>query len=139
MRKLGLVLSLLAVLGLALPWAVHADNSVGPTNQVICNKQGQLTGTGASAQIVPSVAGQLIYICGWHITNTAATGTFQLSFGTGATCTTPTNLTPVLAVSNTAPSADHITAAWASSIAGQTLCVNATVTTVSVLVFYSQF
>jgi hypothetical protein len=134
MKKLALLLLLLAFCSPA--WA---DQTVGPTNSIICNKQGQLTGTGATAQIVAAVPGQSIYICGWHVTNTAASGTFQFIFGTGATCTTPTNVTPSFTVSNTAPSADHITAAWTNGVAGQTLCVNATVTTVIVMVFYSQF
>lgn len=132
-------LSAALLLCLALSSAALAENTVGPTNNIICNKQGQLTGTGATAQIVAGVAGQSIFICGWHVTNTAASGTFQFSFGTGSTCTSGTNVTPAFTVSNTAPSADHITAAWTNGAAGQTLCVNATITTVVVMVFYSQF
>lgn len=135
MKKLSAAL----FLWLAFAGAALAENTVGPTNSIICNKQGQLTGTGATAQIVPGVVGQSIFICGWHVTNTAASGTFQFSYGTGATCTSGTNITPNFTVSNTAPSADHITAAWSNGVAGQTLCVNATVTTVVVMVFYSQF
>jgi len=135
MKKLSVAL----FLWLAFLSPAWADQTVGPTNSIIRNKQGQLTGTGATAQIVPGVAGQSIYICGWHVTNTAASGTFQFSYGTGTTCTSGTNITPSFTVSNTAPSADHITAAWTNGGQGQTLCVNATVTTVVVMVFYSQF
>jgi hypothetical protein len=136
MRKLGAVLHLLFWLACTAP--AFAENTVGPTNQIVCNKQGQLTGTGAAAQIVAAVPGQSIFICGWHVTNTAASGTFQFTVGTGATCTSPTNVTPVLSVSSTAPSADHITAAWFGSTAGQTLCINA-IATSNVMVFYAQF
>jgi hypothetical protein len=137
MRKLVATLHLLFWLACVAP--AFAENSVGPTNQVVCNKQALFTGTGSAAQVVAGVTGQSIFICGWHVTNTAASGSFQLLYGTGSTCTSPTNITPVLSVSNTAPSADHITAAWFNTPAGATLCSNATVTTVIVMVFYAQF
>ena len=136
MRKLSAVL---VPLWLACAAPAFAENTVGPSNQVLCNKQAILIGTGAAAQIVAAVTGQSIFICGWHVTNTAASGSFQFTFGTGSTCTTPTSVTGVFSVSNTAPSADHITAAWTNGGAGQTLCLNATVTTVTGEVFYSQF
>jgi hypothetical protein len=136
MRKLSLALAFVAALSLCLPWPpARAENTVGPTNQALCNKQAQFTGTGAIAQLVAGVAGQSIFICGWHITATTGTNTFQFTFGTGSTCTSPTNLTPLLNVNSAAPSADHITAAWIGSNSGQTLCINATVTNVVGMVF----
>jgi len=143
MKKLRLTLCLLATLSLSLwawaPLPALAENAVGPTNAILCNKANSLIGTGAAASIVPGVAGQSINICGWHVTNTAATGTFQFVYGTGATCTSPTSITPVFSVSNTAPSADHISVAWFSVPAGQTVCLNATVTTVTAEFYFSQF
>src|SRR5258707_4228331 len=94
MRKFGLALSLLASLGLSLwawgPVPTHAQG-VGPTNQIVCNKVATLTaGPTTITQVIALVAGQSINLCGWHVTNTGATGNFSLSYGTGANCGTGT-------------------------------------------------
>ena len=118
----------------------HTEAQVGPPNQPLCNATAVFTGTGAAATVVTAPANQRAYLCGWHITNTAATGTFQIQSGTGSNCGTNTaNITPSMSVTNTAPSADHIEFAYANTaIAGQ-FCVNATVTTVTGVLFFSSF
>src|SRR6266404_488274 len=95
MRKLGLVLSFLASLGFNL-WAwsgmLHAQG-IGPTNQIICNKIAMLAaGPTSITQVIAAVAGQGVNLCGWHVTNTGATGNFSISYGTGTNCGTGTTV-----------------------------------------------
>src|SRR5882724_2808536 len=106
MRKLCAALLLLLCVS-----AAQAENTVGPTAQVICNKFVQTTiSSSTTTSLVAGVAGQSIFICGWHVTTTqtATFPTFQFEYGTqGGPCTTPTPVTPAFGVTNTAPSSDH--------------------------------
>jgi hypothetical protein len=97
-------------------------------------------GTTGLTQIIAAVAGQSISICGWHVTNTAATGTFAFSYGTGSNCGTGT-VTPIPAqnVNSTAPSADHIDYVTITIPVGNALCVNFSVATIAGIVYYTQF
>lgn len=137
MKKLGA--ALLIYLGLVC--AAPADNTVGPTNQVICNKTAQLNaGPTTRTEMVPLVAGQTIFICGWHVTNSAAAGTFSFSSGTGTACATGAALLlPVSNVTNTAPSADHISIATMVTPLSSAFCITPSVATISAIVYYSQF
>ncbi len=144
MRKLGLALSFLASLGLSL-WAwtfpIHAQGApVGPTNTILCNKIATLTaGPSTITQVVAAVAGQSISLCGWHVTNTAATGTFSISYGTGANCGTGTTVViPVMSVTSTAPSGDHTQFATFSAPTANALCITPAAT-VSAVIYYAQF
>jgi hypothetical protein len=137
MKKLcAALLFLLAFVSAAL-----ADNTVGPTNQIICNKVAQFNaGPVVLTQIVPAVAGQAIYVCGWHTTNTGATGTFSFSYGTGANCATGTTaVIPATNVTSTAPSADHISIATIFAPVNNALCITPSVATISSVIYYSQF
>lgn len=142
MRRLGLVLSLLAALGLG-PWAwmpVHAQ--VGPPNTIQCNKSaGAAPSTATTTSLVSGVAGVSLAICGWHVTSSVATdNSFQFVYGTqGGPCGSPVNLTPIgLHVINSAPSSDHIESAWASVPAGAQLCVvTSAATALQVVVYYA--
>jgi hypothetical protein len=128
---------LLALLFLPFCWAPSAAQ-LGPPNQVLCNQTAPFTGTGAAATVVTGVVGKVAFFCGWHITNTAATGTFAITSGTTGTCGTGTvTVTPTLSVTSTAPSADHIEFAYFSAAQGANICVNATVTTVTGVLFFS--
>jgi hypothetical protein len=145
MRKLGLVLSILAALGLSLPWVsfvykAHAENVVGPPNNIFCNKVAPSAILSAgTAQLVAGVSGQIINICGYVLSGAAA-GTVQLEFGTGASCTTPTVLSPVFTTASAADLQDHSNNAWASSAPGASLCAVVTGTSsVSIVAYYSQF
>ncbi len=144
MRKLGLTLHLLFWLACIAP--AFADNTVGPTNQIICNNFAQTTAivSATTTNLVTGVAGKAIFICGWHVTTTVtAPGPgFQFEYGTqGGPCTTPTALTPTFTVSNTAPSADHISIATLSAPQGAQICVvtTGTVTNIAIELYYSQF
>lgn len=147
MRKLGVALWFLLAL-----WAAPAlaDNTVGPSNQVICNKWTQITTSSATTtSLIAAVTtggfqnlGQTIYICGWHVTTSSATaGSFQLEYGTqGGPCTTPTVVTPAFSVSTTAPSADHISIATIVTPPGVQLCALTSATTsIQIEIWYSQF
>lgn len=143
MRNIKLLLALLLSLGLACP--AFADNTVGPTNQVICNKFVALTVSSATTtSVATGIAGQSIFICGWHVTTiqTATFPTFQFEYGTqGGPCTSPTIVTPAFGVTNTAPSADHISIATIQAPQGAQFCVvsGATTTNLAIEVYYSQF
>jgi hypothetical protein len=120
---------------------------VGPPNSILCNNLAQtstvtapvasavLTVNNSSGAAVPlrGIAGKVIYVCGWHITNgtSAVNGTFQIVGGTDVATTpgcggTQTVLTPTYDVTNTAPGTDHIEFASLNLLAGQQLCVTTT-------------
>lgn len=138
------------LLGLALAllvWGAQAQTPVGPPNQILCNKTASATiSSNTTTSLVSGVAGQSIFICGWHATSSQPAGnanTFQFEFGTqGGPCSSPTTVTPALFVANTAPSADHIDYAQIQGAQGAQLCVVTTGTTttgVNLLVWYTQF
>ena len=142
MRKLRINLALLAALALSFCSSLaHAENSVGPTNRIFCNKIAILAaGPATITQIIPAVAGQNINICGWSVTNTAAAGTFSLQTGTGSNCGTNTaTFIPPLNITNTAPATDHVSDAWFSSPQSSAVCITPSVATISAVVYYGQF
>lgn len=138
MRKL-----ILAVLVLFWPSLAWAQGIVGPINQILCNKIATFNGVSAVTSLVSAVSGQTVYVCGWHVTNSSATAaTFVFTSGTLTTnpCDTGTKtLTPALSVLNTSPSADHIDYAVMSSGVSQAFCVTPSATTLTGLIYYSQF
>src|SRR6266478_4721048 len=81
MKKLALLLLL------AFTSVAQAENTVGPTTQIICNKVAISTISSATTtSLVAGVAGQSIFSCGWHVTTSqAAPGiSFQFEYGTQA-------------------------------------------------------
>lgn len=133
-------LALAALLAWTYWPATEAEAQLGPPNQILCNATAPFTGTGAAATVITGAAGKTIYLCGWHMTNTAATGSFAITTGTTASCGTGTvTWTPTMSVTSTAPTTDHIEFASLSAAAGANVCVNATVTTVTGVLWYSQF
>jgi hypothetical protein len=142
MKRLLIALGLLALA--LIPRADAQAPIVGPGQFIMCPFSFQTNITSATTtQLVAGVTGQRVYVCGWHVTSISATSsTFQFEYGTGASCTTPTVLTPPFNVTSTAPSADHQTyAIGPNGGAGQTLCAvtTGTPTGTAVLVYYSQF
>ncbi len=143
MRKLAL--SLLALLALAGAQALgQGGPTVGPTNAPLCNKIGTAAPASATTTaVISGVAGQIINICGWHVTsNQSGVTTFQFEYGTqGGPCTSPTTITPAMSVTSTAPSVDHQQLAVFTVPAGAQVCVVTTGTTVGqgIVVWYSQF
>ena len=114
---------------------------VGPGQAVLCTGIAVLpSGSTGLTQIVAAITNARVYICGWHITNTGATGTFTLTIGSGLNCVTnPVVIIPAVNVTSTAPSADHIDYASQQIPAGNTLCVTSSVATISYVFWYSQF
>ena len=132
---------LLAIfLALSFSGVAFAENTVGPSNAALCNKVANVAvGPTSATQLVAGVAGKSIFICGWQITNTGATGTFSLIYGTGSTCTTPTTLVTPQNITSTAPSTYNVGVAQMQTIAGATLCVNPSVNTIATTLWFSQF
>lgn len=140
MYKLSAALLLYFGLACAVLAPARAENTIGPTNQVLCNKVANVAvGPTSATQVVAGVSGQSIFICGYQISNTAATGTFTLISGTGSTCTTPTTIITPQNVTNTAPATYNVGVAQMQIAAGATLCVTPSVATIATTVWYSQF
>lgn len=135
--KVWYPLFVLAAILFAVFWnGGEGEAQVGPPNQILCNNTAVFTGTGAAAAVITAGANQRVYLCGWHITNTAATGSFAITGGTGAACGTGTQtVTPTMSVTSTAPTTDHIEFATFNTALGGSFCVNATVTTVTGLLW----
>src|SRR6266550_4011548 len=130
-----------ALLLLFCAGAAQAENTVGPTAQILCNKIATLAvGPTSSTQMVAAVTGQSIFICGWHVTNTGAAGTFTFTNGTGSNCGTGTaTIIPPTNVTSSAPSADHISLATIQVPQSNAFCVTPSAATISVVIYYSQF
>lgn len=132
------------LLGCALLGASPAlPQIVGPTTQVMCGQSVVMeAGPTTTQKIMAGQPGKRIYVCGWHITNTAATGTFQILTGTTTTTpcdTNPVKVTPVSNVTSTAPSADHIDYAVAQGAVGADLCFTPSVATVAATIWVGQY
>lgn len=142
MRKL---LIALGVVALSLIAGAHAQSPLGPPNQILCNKQAIANvATATTTSLVNGVAGQNIFVCGWHVTSTQSTAnTFTFESGTqGGPCGSPVAMTPNFVVTSTAPSSDHVDYAQMQVLpSGAQLCVVTTGATVgtAVLVWYNQF
>jgi hypothetical protein len=132
MRKLVAALFLLGLLS-----AAQAENIVGPPNAIFCNKNANSTVTTGTVQLIAGVAGQVINICGYVFSGSTA-GTLQFQFGTGASCTTPTQLTAIFTTAVGQSLQDHFSYAWATSLPGQSLCVTIT-GNASAAAYVSQF
>lgn len=137
MRNLWLAL---AFLFLFLAPARAQPTTIGPGNAILCNLATPVNvGVSGVTQILPAIANQRIVICGWQVTNTAVSGTIQLSYGTGSNCATGnTTLTPVMSVGNTALT-DHTGFAILQTPLSQALCANPSVATISAIIWTAQF
>ena len=105
---------LLLALGLSLALSSSAfpqGQALGPANYPICNQFATFTGTAVLAKVISGVTTPLgpggvmprIAICGWQYTNSAASGTVVLQYGTGSNCgTNTTALIPTTNVGATA-------------------------------------
>ena len=138
MKKLLLALGLCFALSSS---ALAQGTIVGPGNAILCQTMGQMAvGPTTATIVVTGQANKTTAFCGWHITNTGATGTFTLTVGSGLNCVTnPVVVIPAVNVTSTAPSADHIDYASQQVPAGNTLCVTSSVATISYVFWYSQF
>lgn|SRR5215475_15233673 len=140
MRKLWLVVAaLLLSLGPAVP-----QGQVGPANMILCNQVATMgIGPTTIQTLITGVAGRNINLCGWHVTNSGATGTFSITAGQQTTTPCDTNtrtIVPAMNVSNTAPSADHSGYAFfstPSATPAYNVCVTPSVATIAVVLYYS--
>ncbi len=152
MRKLLLALCLWPSLALA------QGPPTGPPFQFPCTTNiASSFGVAAVSSAIVGVQGKSIYICGWHASttnaSTAAVTTFQLTYTSATTnnnCLTSTpssNLTPVNAVTGTAPSVDHNTVASlfvpqqaTSVVTPSSVCVTVGgANSLQLLVYYGQY
>jgi hypothetical protein len=138
MKKLLLALGLCSLLSSS---ALAQGVIVGPGQQVLCTGiAGLPAGSTGLQQVVAASTGKSIFICGWHVTNTASSGTFAISYGTGSNCGTGTvTIVPAQNVNSTAPSADHIDYAVGSIPQSNALCLNFSVATIAGIIYYNQF
>jgi len=143
MKRLLLALGL--CLGLSSS-ALSQPTAVGPANAILCNQIANMAvGPTTSTRLVQGVLGRVIVVCGWHVTNTGAAGTFTFTTGTGGTCGTGTATVIVAqSVSNTAPSADHQSFAFFSTSLVNTgtptdFCITPSVATIAATVYFAQF
>jgi hypothetical protein len=138
MKKLLLALGLCLALSSS---ALSQGTIVGPGNLILCTKIANMAvGPTTITTVIAAVTGQTIHLCGWHITNTGATGTFSISYGTGAACVTGTTvIVTVQNVTSTAPSADHPQYATFSLPPSNALCVTPSVATIAATIYYAQF
>ncbi len=130
------VLALLFALWLA---PAHAQPVAGG-QPIICDRVAATVALAAgTTQVVAGTTGQVINYCGvaW---DENANGTVQLVFGTGATCTSPTNISVNWTILTNGSLVNHLSYAFASSAPGQSLCavVTGTGNPVSIEAYYSQ-
>lgn len=139
MRHLFLLVALAWLIGTAA-WA---QTTVGPPNAIVCNAEAQMAaGPTTIQQLVAPKANTRIYICGWHVTNTAAAGTYQITYGTQTTnpCDTANgNFTPAMNVSSSAPATDHIDYVINQSNVGSGLCFTPSVATIAAIIYFAQY
>ena len=136
MRKLSIAL----FLWLAFAGPAWAENTVGPSAQILCNKVANVAvGPTTATQIVAGIAGQSIFICGYQVSNTGATGSFTLISGTGSTCTSPTTIITPQNVTSTAPATYNVGVAQMQVAQGATLCVTPSAAGIATTVWFSQF
>jgi hypothetical protein len=119
-----------------------AQSVAGPPNSILCNQTATFSADSADTKIISGASGKTIFVCGWNITNSASTGTIAITTGTTVTtaCDTNTaNITPTLSVTSSSPQVDHIDYAGVSAAVGANLCVTPSATTITGIIWYSQF
>jgi len=114
---------------------------VGPPNEIVCNKVNNGSSGATTGVSIAAVSGQLISVCGFNATAGAATGTFQLITGQGATCATQTaTITPTIPLPINGNVTDHTSNAWVTVPSLGNVCVVITGTgPVSYNIYYAQF
>jgi hypothetical protein len=141
MKRLFLALGICLTLSSS---ALSQGTIVGPGNLILCQTMGQMAvGPTTATIVVTGQANKTTAFCGWHITNTGATGTFTITAGQGAGCGTNTvTLVTVQSVTSTAPSTDHTQYATYSAPVGATpynICVTPSVATIAATIYYVTF
>lgn len=148
MNKWGVIFTAIALIVLGIlscdPRFALAENSVGPTNLIVCNQIAvQAVGVNSSTKMISGSAGKNLVICGWDVSNTGATGTFTFTSGTGSNCGTGSaTVIPALNITNTAPAVDvqqYARFGVGTPAAPLDFCITPSVTTIAAVVFFAQF
>src|SRR5215472_14662851 len=144
MRRLLLALAFAFWAGPALSQGAP----IGPPNWFTCSGTAQVTGTANTSQQIVALAttpvgpggiAPRIYICGWTFTNTAASGTVTMNYGTGTACATNTTaLSPALSVGTTQLTI-YTQVPSLQTAPGTALCVTTSVNTINGMVWFAQF
>jgi len=133
---------LAGLFGLLFSSLAWAQGPTGPGNNILCNQLAfQTASSSALLTLISGISGRVIYVCGWHVTNSAgAAQTFQLFTGTGTNCATAsTALTPAYNVINSAPATDHVEFASISLAPGNNLCIQSSANSLQPGVWFSQY
>ncbi len=136
--RINFFLTILAVL--LFPLAAHADTS-GSGKTIPCNQSALVATTTGEVQIVPLVAGQSVYVCGFDIVSTAA-ATVDFTQGTGTACGTGTGTIGATWVlgSNTVLTDSSPIFRGLKTAPGNALCINSTTgSAAGVEVYYTQY
>ena len=141
MRKFTPTLLALAVLACIPAGMTPAHAQQAGPQSILCNKTAVGSSAAATTLAITGISPQNINICGFVGSAGAATGTFQIVSGTGATCTTPTTITGVVNLAINSSVTYNPGAAWYTvTPSGGNVCVTVTGTgPVSWTVSYSQF
>lgn len=136
--RINFFLTILAVL--LFSFCAHADTS-GSGKTIPCNLSALVASTTGEVQIVPPIAGQSVYVCGFDIVSTAA-ATVNFAQGTGTNCGTGTGTIGATWAlgSNTVVTDSSSTFRGLKTAPGTALCINSTTgSPAGVEVFYTQF
>lgn len=145
MTKHKSLAALALAFALAFALSSAASAQVGPANAILCNRAAYIAPSTATTTLaIPAVAGQVIVICGWHVTSSVATdNSFSIIRGTQVTnpCdTAPSTLTGALHLINSAPSVDHEQFAVLSTPSGQQVCaITTAATALQITIWYAQY
>lgn len=131
---------LLALIFLLLVTVPAARSQPIGAQPIMCDKvaigQSLIAGT---TQLIAGVPGVVINLCGFKY-DLNANGTVQLVWGTGASCTSPTNITSNITTLTNDHIIHHLPYAYLSSLPGQSLCavVTGTGSVLNADIFYLQ-
>lgn len=140
MKKFSALIVFVALFVALFAFARAQNNPVGPGQVIMCPNVAALTPATSASTMIALSAGKAVSICGWHVTNSASTGTFSISYGTGSACGTGNVvIVPTQSITSSAPDVDHLPTAFFSTPAGQSVCLTPSATSIAAVVYYNQF
>ena len=103
-----------------------AQAGPSPYGQVQCNKSVNYdAATVGATELVPAIAGTIVYVCNYIIDSGSSTQHAGLVYGTGTNCATGTaNLTPIWNLASNQSIIDNVADAVLQTSAGAALCIN---------------
>jgi hypothetical protein len=123
MKSLGAAL-LIYIGAVGSAWAQAGPS---PYGQVQCNKSVNYdAATVGATELVPAIAGAIVYVCNYIIDSAGGAQTAGLVYGTGTNCATGTILmTPNWTLASNQTIIDNITDAVLQTGVGNALCISA--------------